>query len=219
MSPTQSRRSEAAPAQLVVKIGGSLWASPQLLQWLAALRRAPFAITIVPGGGIFADAVRAAQQRMRFSDEAAHRMALLAMEQYALAIADLDPQLTLVSSVDETRAAHLLGRTAVWRPFEIVCAARQIPASWDVTSDSLAAWFASKAGASTLLLIKSVDASQSDDLASLGVVDPYFSHYAKNLSAYVAGPSSLVRAAGILARGDIPGTAIHAGFSGRKIAI
>ena len=73
---------------LVVKIGGSLWRSPLLARWIAALRAFPGPLTIVPGGGPFADAVRAAQPTMGFSDRAAHKMAVLAMEQYGLALVD-----------------------------------------------------------------------------------------------------------------------------------
>lgn len=219
MSSTQNPRSEAASTHLVVKFGGSLWSSPLLGRWLVALRRAPCDVTIVPGGGIFANAVRDAQDKMQFSNEAAHQMALLAMEQYALALADLDQRLALVSSPQEARAAHLKGRSAVWRPSDMVCEARDVPASWDVTSDSLAAWYAAKAAASTLLLVKSVDVESGDDLASLGVVDPYFPHYAEGLRVVVAGPSNVAGAAQTLARGDIPGTEIDARALRRKIAI
>jgi aspartokinase-like uncharacterized kinase len=219
MSRTQSQRSEVAIAHLVVKFGGSLWSSPLLPRWLAALRRAPFAVTIVPGGGLFADAVRVAQEKMRFSDDAAHSMALLAMEQYARALADLDQSFVLASSHEEVRAAHRSSRIALWRPFEMAFAASDVPASWDVTSDSLAAWFSVKAGASALLLVKSVDAANGDDLALLGVVDPCFSRYTKELQVFLAGPSSLAGAAEILACGEIPGTRMDAEFLGRKIAI
>ena len=51
----------SSSAPLVVKLGGSLHASPALAHWLTALKRYPRPLTIVPGGGPFADAVRAAQ--------------------------------------------------------------------------------------------------------------------------------------------------------------
>ncbi len=74
-------------APLVVKLGGSLHASPALADWLAALKACRPPLTIVPGGGPFADTVRAAQKAMRYDDGTAHAMAVLAMEQYALALA------------------------------------------------------------------------------------------------------------------------------------
>jgi 5-(aminomethyl)-3-furanmethanol phosphate kinase len=218
MSRTQIRRAEGTPRHLVVKLGGSLWSSPQLKDWLAALRQARFPLTIVPGGGVFADAVRVSQERMGFSDAAAHAMALLAMEQYALALADLDPTLTLASSPQDAARAHALGRAALWRPSEAVLAAPDIPPSWDVTSDSLAAWFATKSDASALLLVKSVDAANCGE-ASPGLVDSCFWSYAREIPVFIAGPSNLAGAARALAQGTIPGIGMKADVSERKIAI
>ncbi|WP_018266896.1 amino acid kinase family protein [Methylosinus sp. LW4] len=142
---------------LVVKLGGSLAASPALRQWLAALRRYPGPLAIVPGGGPFADAVRSAQEALRFSDAAAHDMAIMAMEQYGRALCDLEPGLRLAATLREATAAHAQGAIAVWSPVAMTRANPQIPASWDMTSDSLAAWYAHEAGARALLVIKSVD--------------------------------------------------------------
>ena len=72
---------------LVAKLGGSLHAAPELPVWIAALKNWPHRLTLVCGGGPFADAVRSAQPKMGFSDATGHAMALLAMEQYALALA------------------------------------------------------------------------------------------------------------------------------------
>ena len=66
----------------------------------------------VAGGGVFADAVRSAQQRFTFSDAAAHAMALLAMEQYAALLADLDPALRRCADAGEIRAALAAGSVA-----------------------------------------------------------------------------------------------------------
>src|SRR4051812_7801139 len=81
-----ARLAEAVP-MIVLKLGGSLASSGGLTACLAALGRLRGEIVVVPGGGVFADAVRAAQPRFGFSDRAAHRMAILAMEQYAVMLA------------------------------------------------------------------------------------------------------------------------------------
>jgi 5-(aminomethyl)-3-furanmethanol phosphate kinase len=205
--PPHTLKIEGARPHLVVKLGGSLWRSPLRAQWIAALRAFPGAVTLVAGGGPFADAVRAAEPQMGFSPRAAHGMALLAMEQYALALADLHEGLTPAASLDEARAAHEAGRIAVWRPFSMVQAAAEIEASWDVTSDSLSAWFAKVAGAEALLLIKSVDVDAGASLGARGLVDPAFARYATGLSVFVAGPGALAAAAQILAGGRAPGVA------------
>lgn len=203
MPPTPSRTIEAP--HLVAKLGGSLWAAPALRAWLAALRRFPHPLTIVPGGGPFADAVRSAQPAMGFSDQAAHAMALLAMEQYAMALADLDLGLVPVTTPGEGDAAHQRGAAALWRPVAMTQAASHIPQSWELTSDSLAAWYAHEAGAKALLLVKSVDVSQGQDVVARGVVDPLFPHYANGLRVFVAGPENLPDAGEILRHGQVPG--------------
>src|SRR5260221_8111781 len=68
---------------IVVKLGGSLAEAGTLRRWLVALTRGMGRAIVVPGGGAFAEAVRGQQRHLQFSDRAAHRMAPLAMEQYA----------------------------------------------------------------------------------------------------------------------------------------
>lgn len=200
----------------MAKIGGSLWASPALKGWLAALTRFPHRLTIVPGGGPFADAVRRAQDAIGFSDGAAHKMALLAMEQYAIALADLYPEFALVATPQEGFAAHRRGAVALWRPVAMASAASHIPESWDITSDSLAAWYAGEAGASALLLVKSVDIASGDDVVASGVVDPLFSHYARGLRVFIAGPSDLRDAGEKSSHGTVPGVELHVFNSARE---
>lgn len=188
---------------IVVKLGGSLWRSEQLGRWIAALRRFPFGVTLIPGGGPFADAVRAAQPAMGFSNHAAHKMALLGMEQYAIALADRFAPLALVETPEAAMLARAQGAMALWRPFALAGAADSVAASWDVTSDSLAAWFAHRAGADELLLIKSVDDANLE-----AVVDPCFLDYAAGLDVFIAGPGALAAAGESFARGDIVGAAL-----------
>lgn len=212
-----SRKTEPA-GRLVAKIGGSLHASPLLGRWIAALGAWPGPLTLVCGGGPFADAVRAAQPKMGFSDETAHAMALLAMEQYALALASLH-DLDLAATREEIAAAHARGRIALWRPAAMVASARDITPGWDVTSDSLAAWLARETGASALLTIKSVDVGVDlalRDLVAAGVVDPAFPTYVDGTSVFVAGPRALADAAQRLAGGALPGVPVAS--STQKIA-
>jgi 5-(aminomethyl)-3-furanmethanol phosphate kinase len=138
----------------VVKLGGSHAGSAHLEGWLDTLAACGGRVVVVPGGGPFADAVRLAQAKMGFGDAAAHHMALLAMEQYGRALASLAPGLRIAASATAIRRALRDGRVPVWAPAEMVLNAPEIPASWDVTSDSLAAWLACQIGAKHLLLVK-----------------------------------------------------------------
>jgi 5-(aminomethyl)-3-furanmethanol phosphate kinase len=171
---------------IVVKLGGSLGEGEHLPAWLASLAPGAGRTVVVPGGGGFADAVRAAQRRHGFSDRAAHAMALLAMEQYGLMLADLLPALAPCRTLDAIGAALARRRVALWLPTELVLAEAAIPASWDVTSDSLAAWLAQRLGARRLVLVKSVAAPpplEPRRLAAAGLVDRAFPDFAAGLGA------------------------------------
>jgi dihydroneopterin aldolase len=192
---------------IVVKLGGSLAEGGALAGWLAALAGGGGRVVVVPGGGPFADAVRAEQQRHAFSDRAAHHMALLAMEIYALMLADLMPCLVLCRSLAETRNALANGDVPLWLPSAMVLADRSIPESWDVTSDSLAAWLGRRLEASTVALVKSVDTPSSLDpsaMAVRGLVDPEFPRFLAQSGARLEmlGPGDEARLARLVAAGS-----------------
>src|SRR5215470_1126984 len=87
----------------IVKLGGSFAFSAHLRDWIAAIAGCAGRVVIVPGGGPFADAVRSAQAQMGFDECAAHRMGLLAMEQYGCAIRSLHEKLSLADTSDSIR--------------------------------------------------------------------------------------------------------------------
>jgi aspartokinase-like uncharacterized kinase len=153
------------------------------MQALARQARRRF-LVVVPGGGAFADEVRRADRRFALGDSAAHWMAILAMEQYGHLLADLAP-----GAVVAHRRDLAPGRLNVLAPAEWLRGADPLPHSWDVTSDSIAAWVAHALGARRLLLVKHADAFigpargprpmappvRRRVLAGLsGIVDPYF---------------------------------------------
>jgi len=120
-------------------------------------------LLVVPGGGELADAVRALDRRIGLGARAAHWMAILAMDQFGWALADLVPGAVLATEPPPARA----GAVTVLLPYALLRAHDPLPASWDVTADSIAAWVAGVAGAGRLVLVKGADA------AAAGVVDPY----------------------------------------------
>ena len=141
----------------VVKLGGSYAFSTHLKSWIDAITACAGCVVVAPGGGPFADAVRMAQPKMGFDDAAAHEMALLAMDQYGRALASLGAKLTLAASATAMRRVLHEGGVPVWSASRMVRAAGDIPWSWDVTSDSLAAWLAGRIGAKRVLLVKHVE--------------------------------------------------------------
>jgi dihydroneopterin aldolase len=168
---------------IILKIGGSLTeseAAAQLIRGLAARR--PQKLLIVPGGGEFADAVRAAQSRHGLDEGTAHHMALLAMQMVGMILANLAPGFVLAETVDEFASVWQRRLTPVWAPARMVLAATGIRASWDVTSDSLSAWLAGQIGAARLVVAKSCAvpptiANNARELAAAGLVDAGFPEF------------------------------------------
>jgi aspartokinase-like uncharacterized kinase len=139
----------------VVKIGGSLYDTPELKKWLKQLAKAAKddSIIIVPGGGPFADTVRDAQKKWRFDNQQAHHMALLAMAQYGILMHGLQQQSTLFYF--QPSSPHPTGLN-IWIPNEELLKQSSIAQNWDVTSDSLALWLSQQLTAKQLCLIKRV---------------------------------------------------------------
>ena len=204
-----------APAA-VVKLGGSLASGPHLKSWLEQLVRADVAaqgVVIVPGGGPFADAVRGAQAGLGFSDATAHRLALGAMNQYARIMADLEPRLVLAASAADLGHAMAAGRSAVWLPASMADADPTIPVSWDVTSDSLAAWLAQRLGAPRLMVVKSAPLPSAPvdipQLVDAGLVDRAFGDFVKDgLRVELVEAGSAVQTVAALASGAPVGLSV-----------
>jgi dihydroneopterin aldolase len=193
----------------IVKLGGSHATGPHLKDWLAAIAAEAGAIAIVPGGGPFADAVRAAQAGIGFDDRAAHIMALMAMAQFGSALESLNPALQRAASRSAISRALKCGKVPVWSP-EPMARAAALPETWDLTSDSLAAWLTGALGASRLVLVKhghfETTTVSAHDLAARGVVDPLFPRYLKEsgAQAWLAGPTDSARLAEGLRGGIFP---------------
>ena len=140
----------------VVKVGGGLGAGAgdDALRALCATlgelgERHP--LLVVPGGAWFADAVREADRRFALPATTSHHMAILGMEQFGWLLSELIPGAERCAEPARAPA----GRTLVVLPAAL--ALDSLPASWEVTSDSIAAWVAGKAGAGRLVLVKEVD--------------------------------------------------------------
>ena len=140
---------------LVVKIGGGLLRDEGLegLRWACAevsemADRRP--VLVVPGGGPFADAVRALDARVGLPDDVAHALALRAMDQLGLLLATLLPGAELLAELVAPGSIGLLAAAPAFagRP--------DVPESWAVTSDSLAVLAAGAIGAEEAVLLKPV---------------------------------------------------------------
>jgi 5-(aminomethyl)-3-furanmethanol phosphate kinase len=215
MNPSASRR-------LVVKLGGSLATSPLLEEWLDVLANSDASVVVTPGGGPFADTVRAVQVLMGYDDRAAHAMALLAMGQYAHAIAGLHGVFEVAGDVDAIENVLGRGKIPVWRPYPLALEDASIPQSWRVTSDSLAAWLAARLDARELILVKSATPEKSsytaEDLAREGVVDPEFPEFLAKWGAAACwlGPEDFPSFSELLKSGDEVGALVRSEGKGPR---
>jgi 5-(aminomethyl)-3-furanmethanol phosphate kinase len=140
---------------LVIKVGGGLLRD----QGVAGLRRACEEVTetaahrpvlVVPGGGPFADAVRAVDAEVGLTDAVAHVMAMQAMDQLGVLLGSLLPDAENAAGLVAPRGLAVLQVAPAFadRP--------GVPASWSVTSDSLAVLAAAAIGAEEAVLLKPV---------------------------------------------------------------
>jgi 5-(aminomethyl)-3-furanmethanol phosphate kinase len=97
-------------------------------------------IVVVPGGGPFANAVRNFDDLYGISPAAAHWMAVLAMDQYAHVLTERIPGAVLVEEAGAVFEQVGAGVPAVLAPSRWMRAANVLPQSWEVTSDSIAAF-------------------------------------------------------------------------------
>jgi dihydroneopterin aldolase len=201
----------------VVKLGGSYAFSSALKSWIDAVAACAGHAVVVPGGGPFAEAVRIAQPKMGFDDRAAHEMALLAMEQYGCALVNLGAGWQLAASEAAIRRVLREGGVPVWSATPMMRDAKDVPWSWDVTSDSLSAWLAGRIGAKRVLLVKHVEPPagplRAADLVAERIIDPAFPRFlrASGAHAFIAGPTGHAAAAIAMRSGGIAGAAIELG--------
>lgn len=166
---------------IVIKIGGSLTDTPLLQEWLRCAGEIRNAKTIiVPGGGKFAYQVRLAQRQWRFSDNIAHTMAVLAMQQMAWQFKGIHRKLEIASTADEIEHVLQNRNAVIWSPSIRWLERSAIAASWDVTSDSLAAWLATELEADQLILVKSANIPEQlspRQLCETDIVDKAFNRF------------------------------------------
>lgn len=213
----------------VLKIGGSLArdaALPELCRELSVCGL-KHPVLVVPGGGLFADAVRDCHRRFPLSESAAHWMAILGMDQFGLLLADLTPGARTVTDPAAAVATAKEGHVPILLPSAWLRRLDPLPHSWDVTSDSIAAWTAASLRVSPVVLVKDRDGLYGDDprrdawashrpimgldeLASCRGVDSHLPKVlaAHGLECWVINGKRPERLAALLATGQTEGTRV-----------
>ena len=200
----------------VIKLSGSLY--PHAASVIKVIKNSKRPCLIVPGGGAGADAIRAQD----LSDEAAHWMAILAMEQYGWYLSEYgisvqQPHNSLMIPTDQ----HIFLPYQYLR--EVDSSPDALPHSWDVTSDSISLFFAHRLSL-PLLMLKSIDRitidgkevscityAESSVIPATDDLDAFFLPYVHSLSVPVTIVNGQypdrVRAA--LAEKEVVGTRIR----------
>jgi 5-(aminomethyl)-3-furanmethanol phosphate kinase len=181
----------------VLKIGGSLTRGSGLQSLCREISRLAgrYRLLIVPGGGKFADQVRAAYNGFGLRETTAHNMALLAMDQVGFLLSDMIAGGILTADPAAACAAAESGKAAILLPSATIRQVDPFPHSWQVTSDTISAWLARRTQCKRLILLKDVDGlltvnDAKDAIPRLiqeltieqlarhsGGVDAYFSHF------------------------------------------
>lgn len=144
----------------VVKVGGSLLAYPEALRSLCRMLDSvskDWSVVAVPGGGTFADEVRTQYRRFNLSEETAHRMAVLAMNLYGDLLCELLRNGVAVTTLRTAGRFARMRKLPVLLPAELMSKPNPLAASWDVTSDTIAAYIAHALNARRLVLVTDVD--------------------------------------------------------------
>ena len=198
-SMTADDAARLAGSVRIMKLGGSLLEHPNLRsrfeQWLATM---PARINLViVGGGEWVEELRRLDRIHQFNQSWIHERCIDLMQHTAVLAHQL---LQLDERIDcQARLESLLQNAVQRSPAPVVAVLspsayrRRLPAdmpqSWEVTSDSLAACMARQLGDCELILLKSIDPPTDNsthpayrEWSKRGLVDAYFPSAAAGLS-------------------------------------
>ncbi len=188
---------------MVMKIGGSLEHSARdILEIL--LETAP-PVLIIPGGGRFADMVRISA----LPADQSHWMAIAAMDMFGWRLSAL--------GADVTEDLCIPKKPLVFLPYLTMRRVDPLPHTWDITSDTIAAWSAHHLGL-PLVVVKSVDGIVENEEVkrhvtceiSTDVVDPCLIRYVltHRVPAFIVNGRRPERIRSLLSGESTPGTFI-----------
>ena len=174
---------------ILFKLGGSLLNSGFMKIWIKFItNHFKGRAIIIPGGGLFANHIRAVQKDYNLENDIAHDMALYSMSQMGLLISSIDRKnLHFCNTKHEISRVIEDNKVPIIGSFDFL--KTRIGASnknWSITSDSIALLISEELQLNTLLIVKSCLCSFIDSkialnqinvnkLVSLGILDTSFS--------------------------------------------
>ena len=174
---------------ILFKLGGSLLNSGFMKIWIKFItNHFKGRAIIIPGGGLFANHIRAVQKDYNLENEIAHDMALYSMSQMGLLISSIDRKsLHFCNTKKEINRVIEENKVPIIGSFDFL--KTRIGSSnknWSITSDSISLLISEELQLNTLLIVKSCLCSFVDSkialnqikvnkLVSLGILDASFS--------------------------------------------
>ena len=142
---------------IVLKLGGSLMHSKELVVWLENIfsRTRDNIIIVVPGGGEFAEKIRETQRQLNFNNKIAHKIALLAMCQYGYFLTGINADIKILKNTNILRLDKNISGSFLWLPDDLLENISEITENWDFSSDSISLWLATYLTADKLVIVKS----------------------------------------------------------------
>lgn len=186
---------------VVLKIGGSLiqHAEPAI----RTIQSISPDMLIIPGGGVFADTVR----RCEVAGTPAHWMAVAAMDQYGWFLSTF--------GVPVTMTPGFYGAPQILLPYSDLFAQDPLPHTWDITSDTISAYYASCLSA-PLIILKSIEYIRSgnekiEEISGDIVtedLDPSFIRYVQDNGVHgmIISGNVPLRLRNLLLGHEVPGT-------------
>jgi aspartokinase-like uncharacterized kinase len=148
------------PPIRVVKLGGSLLefdrTPDQLRRWLS--RQTPMRTVWIVGGGRLVDEIRQREPSENLDAMDVHTTCIELMDVNSIRVSNWFPTWQATDNLDELAQQRLPVNWLLSCSDWVKRNARHLPASWDVTSDSIAATIANELEATELVLLKSCDA-------------------------------------------------------------
>jgi aspartokinase-like uncharacterized kinase len=150
----------------VIKVGGSLAEDQERLRALChklGELAKKYALIVVPGGGKFADAVREYDRLFALSSDASHKMAILGMDQFGLLLSNIMPNSRVFRQLKNAKELSGDKAVSIFLPSHLMFQENPLANSWDVTSDSIAAYVAGRVNAEKVVLATDVDGVFTSD--------------------------------------------------------
>jgi 5-(aminomethyl)-3-furanmethanol phosphate kinase len=119
----------------MIKLGGSLAQDPERLTALCCKLSElakNYTITVVPGGGKFADIVREFDHRFNLPAAVSHRMAIMGMDQFGLFLSQIIPNSCATYELNDVKQLSEIGAVPIFLPSRLMVKENPLENSWRI---------------------------------------------------------------------------------------